>query len=220
MKQTTAEQIAAFENKRAANAARMVDLMEKAADAAQTLDAAQSEEYDGLERENKGIDEHLVRLRALEKMQIATATAVPATKAATPSTSPYSVVSVKPNVEPGTGFIRYCQALAVAKGSAMQAVEFAKRWNDSTPEVELVLKAAVAAGTTTDATWAGPLAPIKPLTDEFIAYLRPATILGKIPAFMKVPFNISVAVADGRRDIHLGRPGRARSRSGNWPSRR
>lgn len=197
MKQTTAEQISAFENKRAANAARMMDLMEKAADAAQTLDAGQSEEYDGLETENKGIDEHLVRLRALEKMHIATATAVPATKAATTATSPYAVVSVKPNVMPGTGFVRFCQALAVGKGSTLQAVEYAKRWHDSTPEVELVLKAAVAAGTTTDATWAGPLAPIKPLTDEFIAFLRPATILGKVPGFLKVPFNVSVAAQTG-----------------------
>jgi HK97 family phage major capsid protein len=79
----------------------------------------------------------------------------------------------------------------------MQAVEYAKRWHDSTPEVELVLKAAVAAGTTTDATWAGPLAPIKPLTDEFIAYLRPATILGRIPTFLKVPFNVSIAAQTG-----------------------
>lgn len=194
-KPTTAEQIAAFENKRAANAARMVDLMEKAADASQTLDEAQSTEYDGLELENKGIDEHLVRLRALEKTQIATAQAVPATKGV--ATSPYAVVTVKPNVEPGTGFIRFCQALAVSKGSSLQAVEFAKRWHDSTPEVELALKAAVAAGTTTDATWAGPLAPIKPLTDEFLTFLRPATILGKVPGFMKVPFNVSVAAQTG-----------------------
>jgi HK97 family phage major capsid protein len=107
------------------------------------------------------------------------------------------IISVKANVAPGTAFIRYCQALAVSRGSTMQAVEYAKRWTDSTPEVELVLKAAVAAGTTTDASWAGPLAPMKPLTDEFLALLRPATILGKVPGFVRVPFNVSVASQTG-----------------------
>jgi HK97 family phage major capsid protein len=85
----------------------------------------------------------------------------------------------------------------VSHGSTLQAVEYAKRWHDSTPEVELVLKAAVAAGTTTDATWAGPLAPITPLTSDFLALLRPQTILGKVDTFFKVPFNVSVASQTG-----------------------
>src|SRR4029077_6753108 len=138
----------------------------------------------------------LVRWRDLEKLQIKAAAPVSAIALAR-SVVTLPQISVKANVAPGTGFVRYCQALAVGKGSTLQAVEYAKRWHDSTPEVELVLKAAAAAGTTTDAPWAGPLAPIKPLTDEFIAYLRPATILGKVPGFMKVPFNVSVPSPTG-----------------------
>ena len=119
------------------------------------------------------------------------------------------IISVKANVAPGTAFIRYCQALAVSKGSTLQAVEYAKRWHDSTPEVELVLKAAVAAGTTTDATWAGPLAPIKPLTDEFLALLRPATILGKVAGLRQGAVQRVGRLADRRRHVSVGRPGRA-----------
>ena len=49
-------------------------------------------------------------------------------------------------------------AKLVCNGNLHEAAEYAaKRWNDSTPEVALTLKAAVAPGTTTDATWAVPL---------------------------------------------------------------
>jgi HK97 family phage major capsid protein/HK97 family phage prohead protease len=195
-KQTTAEHITALENKRAALAARLTDIMATAAADETTLDDANAKEYDEIELQVKSIDADLVRWRDLEKIQIKSATPV-TTATIVPATTTLPRISVKANVAPGTGFVRYCQALAVGKGSTLQAVEYAKRWHDSTPEVELVLKAAVAAGTTTDATWAGPLAPIKPLTDEFIAYLRPATILGKVPGFMKVPFNVSVAAQTG-----------------------
>ncbi len=196
---TINEQITSFETSRAVKHARMTAMMTKSADAGATLDQAETDEYDGLTAELKAIDAHLVRLKALEATAVTKATPVTAKtpEEASLQRSGVPIISVKANVAPGTAFIRYCQALAVSRGSTMQAVEYAKRWQDSTPEVELVLKAAVAAGTTTDATWAGPLAPMKPLTDEFLALLRPATILGKVPGFVRVPFNVSVASQTG-----------------------
>jgi HK97 family phage major capsid protein/HK97 family phage prohead protease len=196
---TINEQVAAFENSRAAKHARMTAIMTKSAEGGATLDQTETEEYDGLTAELKAIDEHLVRLRALEASTIAKATPITAATSedASRQRAGLPVITVKANVPPGTGFIRYCQALAVSRGMPMQALEYARRWHDSTPEVELVLKAAVAAGTTTDATWAGPLAPITPLANEFLALLRPETILGKINTFFKVPFNVSVAAQTG-----------------------
>jgi HK97 family phage major capsid protein len=58
--------------------------------------------------------------------------------------------------------------------------------------LELVTKAAVGAMTTTDSTAAGPLAGLKPLTDAFLALVRPRTLLGKIQNLRRVPFNTSV----------------------------
>jgi|SRR5262245_1954292 len=194
MKQTTAEQITAFENKRAALVSRQDDLMQKAAEAGSTLNAEDSAEYESIEGQRKDCETHLVRLRDREAWQKAAAVPVE-TKTAMPYKA--GVITVKPTVPPGTGFIRVCKSLAVAKGDLMQAAEYAKRFTDSTPEVELVLKAAVAAGTTTDATWAGPLAPLRPLSDEFLALLRPQTILGKITNFYTVPFNVSVPSQTG-----------------------
>jgi len=196
---TINEQITSFDNKRAATQARMTAIMTKAAEAGATLDATETDEYDGLAAEIKSVDAHLVRLRELEASVVTKATPITATNPddASRQRGGVPIISVKSNVLPGTAFVRYCQALAVTKGSRLEAVEYAKRWRDSTPEVELVLKAAVAAGTTTDATWAGPLAPMTPLTSEFLAYLRPATILGKVPGFVQVPFNVSVASQTG-----------------------
>lgn len=93
----------------------------------------------------------------------------------------------------GTAFTRYAMALAVAKGDLMQAAAFAEQWDGSTPEVGRVLKTAVAAGTTTDATWAAPLVEYQVMASEFIELLMPQTIIGRIPGIRPVPFNISMS---------------------------
>src|SRR5262245_50821135 len=195
MKQTTSEQISAFENKRAALSARQVDLMSKAAEGGVTLDDEQSTEYDGLTNDLTNIDAHLVRLRALEQIQKAAAVPVEP-KTAAMAYKP-GIISVKANVPGWLPMVRLAQAKIIGNGIDAVAAEYAARWRDSTPEVELALKAATAAGTTTDATWAGPLAPMKPLQEGFLEFLRPMTILGKIPNFRRVPFNISVPAQTG-----------------------
>lgn len=188
MKPTTQEQITQWENKRAAHSARMGEIMTKAGEAGTTLDEAQTEEYDGLALELKSIDDHLVRLRALEKTNAAAAAAIVPAAGLAPRS-----VSVRPNVEPGTAFIRAACAKLVCKGNVFEAAEYAKRWDDSTPEVALWLKAAVAPGTSTDATWAKPLVgPGNTIVEEFLTLLRPATILGRISGFNRVPFNATV----------------------------
>jgi len=200
MKITTAEQITQFENKRAALTARMTELMTKAGEAGATLDAEQSEEYDGLELEVKSADAHLTRLRALEKANAAAAAPVPLTTNGAPNFSQLPAlpqISVRPNIAPGSAFVRYTLAMLNAKGDSYRALEYAKQWKDSTPEVEVMIKAAVAPGTTTDPAWAGALVQVNNLTNEFVELSRPATILGKIPGLTKVPFNVSVPVQTG-----------------------
>jgi HK97 family phage major capsid protein/HK97 family phage prohead protease len=196
---TIREQITGFENSRAAKVGRMTALMTASAETGATLDQADTDEYDGLAAETKAIDAHLGRLAALESTNLVRATPITAAtpEDASKSRSGVPVISVKSNLAPGTAFIRYCQALAVTKGEVMRAIEYSKQWHDSTPEVELVFKAAVAAGTTTDATWAGPLAPLTPLAADFLALLRPQTILGKVDTFFRVPFNVSVPAQTG-----------------------
>jgi HK97 family phage major capsid protein/HK97 family phage prohead protease len=200
---TTPEQITQFENTRAAKAARMNELMTKAAETGSTLDQAQTEEYDTLASEVKSVDDHLVRLRDMEKFNVKAATAITNTTSSIAASelrgghSTSNVITVKANVPKGTAFARMCMAMAAGHGDSYQTLQHAKQWKDSTPEVEQMVehmwrtKAAVAAGSTTDATWAGPLVVTQPL-NEFLELLRPRTLLGRIPGLRQVPFNVSV----------------------------
>lgn len=56
----------------------------------------------------------------------------------------------------------------------------------------MAMKAAVGAGTTTDATWASPLVAYNVMADQFIELLRPLTIIGRIQGLRRVPFNIQM----------------------------
>lgn len=197
MKPTLAEQIAAFEARRAASTARMSELMELSGAEGATLDAAQQEEFDTLEIDIKAIDDHLRRLKLVESQAVKSAVAVGGENTAERGAHLRAVkgspiITVRANVEKGLAFTRYAIALARSRGNLMQAVEIARGWHDSTPEVENVLRAAVAAGTTTDPTWAAPLVEYQNMTGEFIELLRPATIVGRITGFRRVPFNIKM----------------------------
>jgi HK97 family phage major capsid protein/HK97 family phage prohead protease len=187
---TTSEQITTFEADRTLRVTALNSLQTEIE--GRTKTEAERAKFGQLQLEIKTLDDELTDLRALE--------AINATKAQPVKTQPSlvtvpsaPVVQMKSNLPPGTSFVRYCKAMAASRGDTMQALGYAEQWRETTPEVELFIKAAVAAGTTTDATWAKPLVPsFQHLASEFIELLRPATILGKIPGLRRVPFNVSV----------------------------
>lgn len=194
---TYGEQIAAFEATRAAKSARMDELMNGAAERGETLNPAETEEYDGLAEDLKSVDAHLVRLREREKMSAAAAVPVAGNTPAEAgqARAGVHVTSVKANLPPGIRFTRYALALARGRGNLSDALAIAlgnKAWHDQTPEVETVLRAAVSAGTTTDSTWAAPLVEYQDMAAEFIEYLRPRTIIGRIAGLRRVPFKVKV----------------------------
>lgn len=193
---TLADQIAAFEATRAAKSARQNDIMQKTIDEGRTSDQSEQEEFDSLQDEVKAIDEDLVRLKALETNMKAAArpAIIPARVDATNIVERLAPVTLKKELPKGTAFTRFVMALAAARGNRLEAAEFAKRWHNETPEVETVLRAAVTAGTTTDADWAQPLVDYRNMTDEFIELLRPATIIGRIPGLRRVPFMVKIPV--------------------------
>lgn len=190
------EQIAGFEAKRAANSAAMQNLIKDAEGA--TLTPEQQQEFDAYASENDEIDGHLKRLRTLEKSMgdvVATATPVTPKAGTSEDTSRRvragdGVLRPNANLPKGIGLARYVKAVAQSKGNYDQAIRYAAQWDASTPEVVEALKAAIAAGTTTDAAWAGPLVYSENLTSEFVEYLRPQTIIGKMAGLRRVPFNV------------------------------
>jgi len=184
---TAADHVANLETKRTTIAAQMADLLTVAADADRTLTEDESSAHDGLGLQVKAIDADLARWKAQERVQMAEAKAV----APRPG-----FVSVKSNLEPGILLARYAIAKLAAKFDGTDAATYAQaRWKD-TPEVALALKAAVAAGSTTDATWAKPLVN-NSISSDFLPLLRAATILGKISGLKNVPFNVSIPSQTG-----------------------
>src|SRR5262245_45096247 len=204
-KKTLAETISAFENTRAAKAAQRDEMLDKSSESGETFDAAQTEEYEGLVAEIKAIDAHLKRLREQEEenkqraLPIKAETPEDATRSRANGGNYYSGhprVSVKaPEVDPSLMWTRYVMAMAACRGNRLEALELAKqneRWQHETPQVVEALKVAVAPGTTTDSVWAGPLVNYQILTQAFAAFLRPLTIIGRIPGLTRVPFKVRV----------------------------
>jgi len=197
----------------------MTQLHEKAAAEQRTFTKEEVATFDDLEKQIASLDAQIKSTETMERLSAGSVvriageggepgqTTPPAPAPAPGQTTPPapspapgsgavdvrgSDLRVVRNLPRGTSFTRYAMALAASKGNLMQAAETARQWDGSTPEVGRILRAAVAAGTTTDATWAAPLVEYRNMTEEFIELLRPATILGRIPGVRRVPFNIRI----------------------------
>jgi hypothetical protein len=134
----------------------------------------------------------LSRLRRQEKLNADAAKPISDGNGNGNGARPFGSVSITSNAPKGQTFIRMVKTLVEAKGDSFRAFEIAKQYKD--PNVELMVKAAVAPGTTLDPAWAQALVQINGYTGEFIDLLRPATILGKIPGLTRVPFNTQVPI--------------------------
>ena len=181
------EQREALTKNRASAIARMETVFGAAEKESRTFTDQEQKEFDDAKGDVAGVDRQLANIDDLIAAQGAKATPIKADPA-----NPAGPIVLQRNLPKGTAFTRYVGAIALAKGNLHQALEFSKRWRDSTPEVEIVLKAAVAAGTTTDPAWAKPLVEYTNMASEFIELLRPQTFIGRMTGFRIVPFNIRV----------------------------
>lgn len=190
-----AEQIKAFKDALEQKAARQTELLEKAE--GRTLDAAESEEFDTLVDEITATEVHIKRLEAMEKSNVSAAKpVVDTTGMQERNRAPAIVKSVK-NEEPGIGFAKFALAMYAGKGDVSSAKAFAENKFADDVRLQGIMKAAVAAGTTTDPTWAGNLVDYTNLSSEFIDFLRPRTIVGQfgagnVPSLRRVPFNVRI----------------------------
>lgn len=204
VKKTYKEQIAALEATRAAKAARMEEIQKAVSAEGRTKDAAEREEFDSVAGEIEQIDAELKDLRALEKMVVATAQTVADEIKGVPAGSA-ARVSINAKLEPGVRFSRMAMCIARAKhlqksGQFQTPADIyraEKRWMDTAPEVHLALKSAVNGLDSTTSAAASEWAYAQNIANEFVEFLRPLTLIGKIPGFRNVPFNVRVGAMDG-----------------------
>lgn len=206
-----AEQISAFETKRAALVAANEAIMEKAAGEGATLDASQKEEFDGNETDIAEIDDHLKRLRAMEAKAKSTAKPVNGDNADDASRTRGGEriqVKTEEKLAPGIEFARLVKCFGMAKGSIDGAISIAKgRYGENANAVgalsfmqqrgmSSITKAEVPAGANVSGNWATDLVGTETSAfADFVEFLRPQTILGKfgmngIPSLRSVPFRV------------------------------
>lgn len=209
---TYAEHIASLEATRAEKQTRMKEVHKGWADEDRTPNTAEAEEFETLEKDIKAIDVELDRTKRLEAIDKATATPITQPPRANDSVDPTKLgnanLSLKPveKLEPGIAFARYAMCLAHAKGDHQKAFRLAERHYPQTENIVKTLKAqaeganlqemmkirsTVAAGTTTDSTWAAPLVYAETFAGDFISYLRPRTLIGQAQ-FRPIPFNVRI----------------------------
>lgn len=179
------------------------------------LDEDQQTEIGALPGEIKSLTTKANQLQAIEDANLTLASPVGVVKdingasAARAASSHQAIVT--PNRPKEMGFVRavICKAAAFLN-PGMSALEIAKAAYPDDSPVHAYLKAAVAAGVTTDAGWAGNLVYPTNVVSEFIEYLRPRTILGQfgqgnIPSLRNVPFNSrGVSLTSGATGYWVG----------------
>jgi len=98
----------------------------------------------------------------------------------------------------GTAFTRMALAVLGSRGNQPLAAEMARAYDDTTPLVGQVLKAAVVAGTSDGTGWGTALVDMRAISSEFIGLVQPRTVLGRLPRVRRAPFNVGVLRNGGR----------------------
>jgi HK97 family phage major capsid protein/HK97 family phage prohead protease len=174
---------------RTEKAARMAELGGLFEEEAHDVTDAERAEFDVLASEIKSLDDD-IRIAQAHQIKAGTAKPVVGSSPSAAARSRGNDVSMKSNLPKGTAFTRYVIAMANGRGSISDALEFAKRWKDSTPEVSDFIKAVPGTYQGGSGTWGSEL--VWPVMQEFLDLLMPETILGKISGFNTVPFNTRI----------------------------
>jgi HK97 family phage prohead protease len=199
---TLAEQITALEAKRAANTARMEEVMQKSVAENRSTEEAEQDEFDTLEAEVDTIDKDLKRLRTLERVKAQSAKPVIPSPSIVPDTGdgssrgPRIEVKMQPKLEPGIGYARLVKVKMAARLEGESPLVMAKKmYGPDSDVVGIITKAnEVVAGTTLSGNWAYDLVSQEgAAVAAFLDYLRPQTILGRfgtggIPGLTRLDF--------------------------------
>jgi len=163
------------------------------------LEADETAERDTLLKEVQSLTAKVSRLSTLEAAQMAQSATVTYPSGTTqpvapPTRTPMQFKTVE--LPKGTLFTRYAMAVAAGKGSMADTMAYAKRFTN-TPEVLQYIKAVEGTAFGASPSWGSELVNPNTLQTEFIDLLRPMTIIGRVPGFRNVPFNIPLITQTG-----------------------
>jgi HK97 family phage major capsid protein len=167
------------------------------------LQPEETTERETLTGELKSITAKIGHLSALEAAQAAQATnaTMPAMRMATPTQTRVEFKKKEP-LQKGMLFTRYALSIAAGRGSYSDTLAYAKRYSD-TPEIAAYVKmmwdrkAVEGTAVVSSPGWGGELVNPNTAMTEFVELLMPMTIIGRVPGFRKVPFNIPIITQTG-----------------------
>lgn len=159
------------------------------------LETEEATERDMLSETVEKLSSRVKNLRAIENAQAAMATPVlvrPSQGDVRDIRQQTHQVEVKSNLEPGIEFARYVICQMAALKTRRDPLTLAKENYPDCPRIQWMIKDNVPAGTTQDNLFASPLVQRTTLAGEFLEWLRPQTIIGRIPGLRRVPFNVRI----------------------------
>jgi HK97 family phage major capsid protein len=185
---TLAEQIKALQAKMAAAQEKRDGIVVKSATEGVALADEQITEINGINDALAADEKQLGFLVATEKSMAARAVAV--TKGV--QIRDGAVIETQTNAPKGSAFTRTAMVIAKSKGNLTLARELAEVHYKDDAVVNGIVKAAVSAGTTQVAQWAGNLIYPEQYAGDFVELLYPQTVLGRLN-LRKIPFNVRVS---------------------------
>lgn len=189
------ESLKGYEDALAAKKAERTTTVTKSLDEGRTVTADEKESIDTLTQEIKALEDQIEMVKGLIAADVQTAKAVDGTteqKGVQSRTQRVDSIKVQANhAEKGLAMAQLVRLQYQAGGNQFAMAQIAESQKGAIdPRVVEFAKAAVPAATTTSPTWAGNLVTQGGLIGDFVEYLRPRTLVGRIPGLRAVPFNV------------------------------
>lgn len=203
------EQIAKLRKKLEVMQEKRDEINDKALGETRTLTEDEAKQYDETVGEIKGLKSELKRLEELlaereaeeAEAKAAEAATAKAVEGDTEEKAAQTRAGKQPRVEvakedKGVGFAKFARVLVTSKMNHLNPVDVAKARYPDDQRIQNVAKAAVAAATTSNESWAGALVGEESAVfADFVEFLRPMTILGRfgtggVPSLRTVPFRV------------------------------
>lgn len=226
-KMNIAEMIKALEDKIKRANAKSEEIQSKASAEGRTKSADEKADFDEALDEVETLKSELADMKRMEASQIVNAKPVRANDdfEGSESRGAAALGRNEASREKGIRFaderapkgLRFAQAIkciTIAKLTGVSASELATEQYSYDPRVAQVVKgvltkAAVAGAVPTSAGWAGNIAPTMDAMGEFIEYLWPTTIIGRLQGVVPMPFGYRVpreATPAGAAWVGAGKP--------------